>query len=198
MQKIKKYCEDNVHIKITDFELEDVSFYGCDAWFDFEIIDNETGALLDTDVEKVEYAFMGVDDSEDIYYFLEEKGIDFSEEYDDDFDRLPDELKKEFEEYELENYDEMYHEYLFDGDDETMQEYVDKVMEHLHLPSNKFYIVMDEKVCWIEATYDYFGVHLHSDNLKFSRVYNEEMEGWIYELDGIYFGNNIEVDPNYS
>ena len=76
MQKIKKYCEDNVHIKITDFELEDVSFYGCDAWFDFEIIDNETGALLDTDVEKVEYAFMGVDDSEDIYYFLEEKGID--------------------------------------------------------------------------------------------------------------------------
>ena len=27
----QKYCKDNIHIKITDFELLDVSIYGCDA-----------------------------------------------------------------------------------------------------------------------------------------------------------------------
>ena len=50
---IKKYCKDNIHIKITDFELLDVSIYGCDARFEFEIRDNETDVLLDTDFQKV-------------------------------------------------------------------------------------------------------------------------------------------------
>ena len=67
MKKIKKYCEDNIRIKITDFELLDVSIYGCDARFEFEIRDNETDVLLDTDYETIDYAFMGVDDGEEIY-----------------------------------------------------------------------------------------------------------------------------------
>jgi hypothetical protein len=86
MGKIKKYSRENIHIKITDFELRNVSFYGCDAGFYFEIRDNETDVLLDSDYEIVDNAFMGVDDSEEIYCFLEEKGIDFSEEYDDEYD----------------------------------------------------------------------------------------------------------------
>ncbi|MBQ9190825.1 MAG: hypothetical protein IJ142_04375 [Bacteroidaceae bacterium] len=71
MKKIKKYCKDNIRIKITDFELLDVSIYGCDARFEFEIRDNKTDVLLDTDYETIDYAFMGVDDGEEIYYFLE-------------------------------------------------------------------------------------------------------------------------------
>ena len=119
MLKIKKYSDENVRVKITDFQLRDVSFYGCDAGFEFEIRDDETDVLLDTDYEIVENAFMGVDDGEEIYYFLEEKGIDFSEQYDDDYDQLPDELKKEYEAYLLEHYDDMYHEYFFEADEET-------------------------------------------------------------------------------
>lgn len=201
MRKIKKYCKDNVHIKITDFELLDVSFYGCDARFHFEIRDDETDALLDTDCETIENAFMGVDDSEDIYYFLEEKGIDFSEEYDDDYNQLPDELKKEFEAYEFEQYNDMYHEYLFESEEETQEEYADKIMESLYLSPNRFYIVKDDKVEWIEATNDYSGVHLSCDGVNIRKVYNVDMQDWIFEADGIYF--NIEcinwgMSPNFA
>ena len=139
MQKIKKYCEDNVHIKISDFDLLDISIYGCDARFYFEIRDDETDVLLDTDCETIENAFMGVDDDEEIYYFLEEKDIDFSEEYDDDYDQLPDELKKEYEAYLLDHYNDMYHDYFFDSDEKTQQEFVDKIMDQLYLAKNKFY-----------------------------------------------------------
>lgn len=187
MRKIKKYCVKNVSIKITDFQLLDVSIYGCDARFYFEIRDKETGVLLDTDCETIENAFMGVDDDEEIYYFLEEKGIDFSEEYDDDYDQLPDELKKEYEEYELNHYNELYHNYFFESEEETQEEYVDKVMDQFRLPKNKFYIVNGDTVDWIEATSDYFGVHLSSDGIKIHRVYNMNMEDWIYEADGVYF-----------
>lgn len=187
MRKIKKYCEYNVRIKITDFELLDVSIYGCDARFEFEIRDKETDVLLDTDYETIENAFMGVDDDEEIYYFLEEKGIDFSEEYDDDYDKLPDELKKEYEAYELNHYNDLYHDYFCEGDEETQEEFVDKILENFHFPINKFYIVKGEEVGWIEAITDYFGVHLNCNGIEIQRVYNVDMEGWIYELDGIYF-----------
>ena len=200
MRKIKKYSEDNVHIKITDFELSDVSFYGCDAWFYFEIRDDETDVLLDTDSEFVENAFMGVDPSEEIYYFLEEKGIDFSEEYDDDYDKLPDELKKEFEEYELEQYNDMYHDYFFESEEETQEEFVDKIMDEFRLPNNKFYMVKGDNVGWIEATSDYSGVHLSSDGVEIHRVYNTDMQDWIYEADGVYFNIGISdwgISPDF-
>ena len=48
---IKRYSKENVRIQIKDFELENVSFYGCDAYFDIEIKDKETGILLSTDNE---------------------------------------------------------------------------------------------------------------------------------------------------
>lgn len=187
MRKIKKYCNENVHIKITDFELLDVSVYGCDVCFYFEIRDGETEMLLDTDCEIIENAFMGVDDNEDIYYFLEEKEIDFSEEYDDDYENLPNELKKEFEAYELEHYNDIYHDCFFESEEETQEEIIDKISNQLYLASNKFYIVKDEKVGWIEATRDYFGVHLSSDSVEIHKVYNVDMEDWIYEVEGIYF-----------
>ena len=201
MRKIKKYCEENVRIKITDFELLDVSFYGCDARFSFEIRDNETDVLLDSDYETVENAFMGVDDEEEIYYFLEEKDIDFSEEYDDDYDQLPNELKKEYETYLLNHYDEMYHEYFFEAEEETQQEFVDKIRKLLYLDKSKFYIIKDEKACWIEASNDYSGVHLSSDSIALHRVYNVDMEDWIYEADGIYFDVNCSdwgLSPDFS
>ena len=201
MQKIKKYCEDNVHIKISDFDLLDISIYGCDARFYFEIRDDETDVLLDTDCETIENAFMGVDDDEEIYYFLEEKDIDFSEEYDDDYDQLPDELKKEFEAYQLDQYNDMCHEYFFEAEEETQQAFVGKIMDQLYLAKNKFYIVKDEKVCWIEATNDYSGVHLSSDSLSLHRVYNVDMEGWLYESDGIYFDVSCSdwgLSPDFS
>ena len=184
---IKQYRKENVDLKITDFELLDVSFYGCDARFEFEIRDKETGVLLDTDYETVENAFMGVDDGEEIYYFLEEKGIDFSEEYDDDYTKLPDELKKEFEKYEVSMYDDMYHEYLFDGDEETQDEYVEKIMKQLYLNKDRLYVIKGEEVRWISISTDYFGIHLHSDDVKISRVYNVDMESWIYEVEGEFF-----------
>ena len=190
MRKIKKYCKENVHVKITDFDLLDVSFYGCDACFHFEIRDDETDVLLDTDCETIENAFMGVDNSEDIYYFLEEKEIDFSEEYDDDYDNLPDELKKEFEAYELEHYNDIYHDYFFESEEETQEEFNDKISNQLYLASNKFYIIKDEMVGWIEAKGDYSGVHLSSDSVEIHKVYNVDMEDWIYEADGIFFNVN--------
>lgn len=199
MNTIKKYCEENIHIQITDFELRDVSIYGCDALFYFEIRDDETDVVLDTDCETVENAFMGVDDGEEIYYFLEEKGIDFSEEYDDDYDRLPDELKKEYDAYLLDHYNDLYHDYFFDADEDTQQEYIDKIMDQLYLASNRFYIIKDKKACWIVATEDYFGVHLSSDDVKIHKVYNVNMQEYIYEVDGIYFniccrGMRLSVD----
>ena len=101
MKKLfKQLCKENVRIQIKDFELKDVSFYGCDADFDIEIKDKETGILLATDNVRVENAFWGVDDSEEIYYFLEGKEIDVSEEYDDDFDNdLFDEDEEESRDY---------------------------------------------------------------------------------------------------
>lgn len=69
MNRIKKYIDDNVSLRVTDFQLLDVSFYGCDARFEFEIRDKETGIVMDPDTEMVEYAFMGVDDGEEIYTF---------------------------------------------------------------------------------------------------------------------------------
>ena len=195
MLKIKKYSVDNVQIKITDFQLQDVSFYGCDAGFEFEIRDKETDVLLDTDYEIVDNAFMGVDDSEEIYSFLEEKEIDFSEEYDDDYDQLPDEIKKEFEEYELELYNDIYHEDFFDGEENAMEEIIGKVTRQLYLPDNKFYIVKGEEVGWIEVESDYFGVHLSSDTVKIHKVYNVDMQDWICETDGAYFVIN---DNSYN
>ena len=200
MKKIKKYCEDNIRIKITDFELLDVSIYGCDARFEFEIRDNETDVLLDTDYETIDYAFMGVDDGEEIYYFLEEKDIDFSEQYDDDYDLLPDELKKEFEAHLLELYNDVYHDYFFDGDEETQEEYVNKIMDQYHLNQNLFYIIKDEECCWIEASSDYSGVQLRSDSDEIRRVYNVNMQDWIYEVDGIYFDvvSDFGMFPEYT
>ena len=81
---IKLFSKENVRIHITDFELLKTTFYGCDARFEYEVRDKETDTLLDTTYDTIENAFMGVDDSEEIYYFLEEKGIDFSAEYDED------------------------------------------------------------------------------------------------------------------
>ena len=197
---IKKYCKENIYIKVTGFELRDVSFYGCDACFEFEIRDKETDVLLDKDYETVENAFMGVDDSEDIYYFLEEKGIDFSEEYDDDFDKLPDNIKKEFEEYELNLYDESYHEWFFeDGDTVAEGEQVEKIMKSLYLDRNLLYIIKGDNVEWIEIDYDYYGVHLKSETVKINRVYNIDMEGWIFEVDGVYFNVcSYDVGSNFA
>ena len=188
---IKKYCKDNIGIKIIDFELLDVSFYGCDARFEFEVRDKETDVLLSTDFEKVENAFMG-DDSEEIYAFLEDKGVDFSEEYDDDFEKLPDELKKEFEAYELQSYNEMYHDWFFDAEEEEQEGIIEKIMDELNLPKGLFYVVRGDSAEWIEAKYDYYGVHLSSDTLVIRKVYYEDMEDWIYELDGVIF--NITSD----
>ena len=198
--KIKQYCEENVCIKVVDFELLDVSFYGCDACFEFEIRDQESNVLLDTDYETIENAFMGVDDSEDIYAFLEEKGIDFSEEYDDDFDKLPDELKKEFEEYELCLYDDLYHEYFFDGDNSTQEEITDRIMDQIHLDDSKLYVIRGEDAGWIQISSDYFGIYLCSNDIEIHKVYNVNMQEWIYEVEGIFFyiiKRDLMMRPDY-
>jgi len=185
--KIKQYCAENVSVRITDFQLLDVSFYGCDAQFEFEIKDKETGVVLDTDMETVENAFMGVDDGEEIYSFLESEGVDFSEEYDDDFDKLPDELKKEFEAYELAAYNDMYHEWFFDAEEDRQSDIIAKILDKLYMPNGLFYVIKDGQVHWIEAKSDYFGVHLASDTLEIHKVYNVNMESWIYVLDDVFF-----------
>ncbi|MBR6416935.1 MAG: hypothetical protein IKS22_12670 [Bacteroidales bacterium] len=184
---IRQYCKDNVSIRITDFELRDVSFYGCDALFRFEILDKKSGQLLGEDCEILENAFMGVDDSEELYYFLEEKGIDFSDEYDDDFDKLPPELKSEYQEYILAFWDEQYHESFFEADEGIKREYADRIMKQLYVNRNLLYVIRGDKVGFIKAETDYFGVHLHSDDVEIKTVYNVDMQGWIYEVEGAYF-----------
>ena len=200
MNKIKPYIDDNVSIRITDFQLLDVSFYGCDARFEFEIRDKETGVVLDTDIETVGSAFMGVDDSEEIYYFLENKGIDFSEEYDDDFDKLPDELKKEFEAHELETYNDMYHEWFFEDEDDEHTEIIEKIRNEIYMPNGLFYVVKDGEAHWIKVEADYFGVHLSCETLEIQRVYNVDAEGWIYALEGVYFDivSDFGLQPDFS
>ena len=193
--KIKQYCVESVSIKITDFKLQDVSFYGCDALFEFEIRDDETGLLLDTGFETIENAFMGIDDSEDLYAFLEDKGIDFSEEYDDDFDRLPDELTKDFEEYVLKLYDDHYHEYFFDGDDSTQEEMIYKIKDKHNLDDSLIYVIKGEEIGWIMMSSDYYGVHLKSDDVEIHKVYHVDMQKWIYEVEGEYFDIISDFGP---
>ncbi len=184
---VKRYTEENVYVKILDFELTTVSFYGCDARFEIEVRDKETGVLLDETWENLEYAFMGVDDGEDLYYFLEDKGIDFTEQYDDDYSKLPAQLQQEFDEYELSVYDEAYHEYLFD-DEDTLKEYSEKILNRCHpVRGRKLYIIKDSQPKWIDVTYDYFGFHLHSKDIGIHSVYNMDTESYIYEVEGCFF-----------
>jgi len=195
-QKIKKYWSENIRIQIKDFELQNVSFYGCDACFNYEIRDKETDVLLETDYAIIDNAFMGVDDSEEIYYFLEGKGIDFTEEYDDDFDKLPSDLLKEFEDYKLDYYNDAYHELLFDADDSSMDEFAEK-LRHNAGARNKFYIIHGDDVAWISATSDYFGIHLHSDDVKIHEVFNCEEQRYIFEVEGIYFDVGFSCEYSY-
>lgn len=185
-KKIKKYSKENVRIQIKEFELKDVSFFGCDACFDFEIRDKETDVLLATDYVTIENAFMGVVDSDDIYYFLEEKGIDFDKEYDGSFHNLPADLQKEYEEYDLDYYNEVYHEQFFD-DDSTLDEFVDKIMQKLYLDDSRRYLIHGKDAAWINVILDGLWLYPHSDEVKIQPVYNVNSEDWIYEADGVYF-----------
>lgn len=191
---VKLYNADNITIRITDFKLQNVSYYGCDALFYYEIRDLETGILLDTSCETIEAAFMGIDDSEDVCEFLEDKGIDFTKDYDDNYDRLPAELKKEFEQHELEMYDDMYHDYFFEADDGIQAEMSEKIKAEMILYSGQIYVIRDGKVGWISVTDDYFGVHLKSDDVPIRMVYNMNDEDWIYAVDDAYFIVMVSCD----
>lgn len=184
---IKLFSKENVRVHVTDFELLKISFYGCDARFEYEVRDKEIDTLLYTDYDTIEYAFMGVDDSEEIYYFLEEKGIDFSAEYDDDYDKLPAEIRKEFEQYELSHYNDIYHEYFFDGGSDVQDVICEKLLDNLYPSSGDIYVICGDKVSWIDITSDYFGIHPQSDEIVINRVYNMDNEDWIYEVEGVYF-----------
>ena len=150
---IKLFSKENVRIHVTDFELLKISFYGCDARFEYEVRDNETNTLLDTDFDTIEYAFMGVDNSEEIYYFLEEKGIEFSAEYDDDYDKLPAEIRKEFEQYELSHYNELYHEYFFDGGSDIQDVICEKLLDNLYPSSGDIYVIIGDRHFYLKITY---------------------------------------------
>lgn len=191
---IKLFSKENVRIHITDFELLKTSFYGCDARFEYEVRDKETNTLLYTDYDTIEYAFTGVDDSEEIYYFFEEKGIDFSVEYDDDFDKLPAEVRKEFEQYELSHYNELYHDYFFDGGSDVPDVICEKLLDNLYPSPGDIYVIIGDKVSWIDITSDYFGLHPQSDDIVIHRVYNMDEEDWICEIEGVYFA----LRTNYS
>ena len=130
---------------------------------------------------------MGVDDSEEIYYFLEEKGIDFSAEYNDDYDKLPAEIRKEFEQYELSHYNDIYHEYFFDGGSDVQDVIREKLLDNLYPIPGDIYFIINDKVSWIDITNDYFVIHPHSDDIVIHRVYNMDNEDWIYEVEGVYF-----------
>lgn len=184
---IKLFSKENVRIHITDFELLKISFYGCDARFEYEVRDKETDTLLDTTYNTIEYAFMGVDDSEEIYCFLDGKGIDFSADYDDDYDKLPAEIRKEFEQYELSHYNELYHEYFFDGDSDVQETISEKLLNNLYPSPGDIYVIIGDKVSWIDITSDYFGLLPQSDDIVIHRVYNMDNEDWIYEAEGVYF-----------
>ena len=54
-------------------------------------------------------------------------------------------VKKEFEEYELDLYNSIYHEDFFDGEENAMEEIIGKVTRQLYLSNNKFYIVNGEE-----------------------------------------------------
>ena len=152
--------------------------------------------LLDETWENLEYAFMGVDDGEDLYYFLEDKGIDFSEQYDDDYSKLPAQLQQEFDEYELSVYDEAYHEYLFD-DEDTLKEYSEKILNRCHpVDRYKLYIIKDSQPKWIDVTYDYYyGFLLHSKDVFIRGLYNINVDAdvYVYRVEDCYF-NLLETE----
>ena len=185
-KEIKKYCKENIRIEITDFELTDVSYYGCDADVYFEIRDKETNVLLASKCEYIQWAFMGIDEGEELDYFLENKGIDFTKDYDDDICKLPANLLKEFEDYKLDYYNEAYHELFFD-DDSSSDEYIIRIRDQLCLEGNKFYIIHGKNVVWSTIKLGYFGIYPYSKDVKINRVYDTDTQRYIYEVEGDYF-----------
>lgn len=186
LKVLKVYSKENIKICIKDVELRDISYYGCDAYFSIEVRDKMTDILLETTTDSLEDAFPGVDDGEEIYYFLEEKGIDFSEEYDDDYSQLPEELQKEFNAHLLNMYTEMYTEYLFE-DEEALHSMQERLRKQFSLP-RALYLIQDGNVKWIHIESNDWGyIRLSSDELRINKVYNLNMEDWIYEVEGIYF-----------
>ena len=189
-QGIKHYCKNNIRIQITDVQLMDISFYGCDAGFDFEIRDKETDVLLDTGYEYVEYAFPGVDEDEEIDCFLEGKGIDFYEEYDGKFDNIHKDLLEEFKDYLFQIYNEYYQEMFYFGE-LYLDECIEKIMRQLDLANNLLYLVRGENVAWITAKRKsrpfYSGIALYSNDLTMRAVYNLNNERWLVEAEGHYF-----------
>ena len=189
-QGIKHYCKNNIRIQITDVQLMDISFYGCDAGFHFEIRDKETDVLLDTDYDSVVCAFPGVDEDEEINCFLEGKGIDFYEEYDGDFDNIPKDLQEEYEDYLLQSYNEYYQEMFYIGE-LYLDECIEKIMRQLDLDNNLLYLVRGENVAWITVKrkpYPFCHVIvLYSNDLTMKNAYNLANERWLVEAEGHYF-----------
>lgn len=194
---IKLFSKESITIHITDFRLTDVSIYGCDADFEYEIRDKETGTLLDTDSQRLEYAFMGVDDGDELYLFLKEKGIDFSAEYDDDYDKLPAGLRQEFEQYLIDMYNDLYHDWFFEDEEDAHEDIVEKLHTYLGRPGD-IYVIIGDKVGWIDITDDYFGIHLQCDkNVDLHSVYDMNSEEYIYEIGGVYFEPYV-IDWRYK
>jgi hypothetical protein len=64
-KRIKKFIADNIKIVVTGIEITDTSFYGTDAWFDFEIRDRQTDILLGEDREWLEWCLPGYEDDDE-------------------------------------------------------------------------------------------------------------------------------------
>ena len=182
---VKQFNDENLEIKITDFKLDDLSVYGCDATFIYDLIDKETGIKIDEDYDTIT-AFMGVEIDDEIYDFLEEKGIDYEKEYDCDSSKLPKKLYDEYYNMMLDMYNDGYQDYFWECE-ELQQEITEKLMDKAYFPSSKLYVIRNNNVEFIDLSCDYFGVHLKSDTVDIKRVYYDDMEDYVYEIDGVKF-----------
>ena len=93
---------------------------------------------------------------------------------------------RKFEDYKLDYYNEAYHE-LFFGDDSSLDELVDKIMQELYLDDSRRYLIHGKDAAWINVILDGLWLYPHSDEVKIQPVYNVNSEDWIYEADGVYF-----------
>lgn len=201
--KIKKVNLDNCIIRIKDLEVTDYSFYGTDADFHYDVIDRETNKIIfENEFSSLEWGLMGYEDYDDFDDFLEEKGItyeEFKEKYDEDFDKLPQEMKDEFIISVKERLtDYYYEEYVGEDLCEIDNDLAEKLLDNLY-EKDSYYFIKDEKIYFLDIDYDYFGIHLRNNDNIFEMVYDINRERYIYKIkDTDYYFDIIKDFHHYN
>lgn len=190
-KRIKKFNAGNIKIVVTGIEITDTSFYGTDAWFDFEIRDSQTDILLDEDRAYLEWCLPGYEDDDEEYFeewLKETHGIDYEKDYDCDFYKLPEQIKEEWHKLEVETLIDCYQ------DAELSDVITDGIIEKLekvavNYRKELFYIIVGDKANIYEVSFDYYGPHVtgYNNSNTVELVWYLDAQEEIFYVDGVYF-----------